>query len=170
MLRSEERFCAGLQASFFLLRLALDFVAIFLRVETKLFFLTWDCCCPWIRPQLPHAGSTGPVRDFAGVVSPLRPQNRTQGHTGASFVFIQKTSFPSPYRGGARYRPSWVCPARPQLAHTASTGPAWGFTGVHSPPRPQKSHTGPHGAKFGFHRLLLGRFGFGSAANSFSSL
>ena len=37
-----------------------------------------------------------------------------------------------------------------QTAHTASTGPVWGFAGVASLTRPPKPHTGPHGGEFGF--------------------
>ena len=39
---------------------------------------------------------------------------------------------PSPYGGGAGFRLSWVCPARPQLPHTAPTGPFWGLAGIRS--------------------------------------
>ena len=42
-------------------------------------------------PQLGHAGPTGPVRGFAGVVPLPGLQNRTQGHTGACLV---SPSFP----------------------------------------------------------------------------
>ena len=49
-------------------------------------FLAVACgnCCS----QPPHAGPTGPVWGFAGVVSLPGFQNRTQGRTGASLVFI----------------------------------------------------------------------------------
>ena len=50
-------------------------------------------------PQGPHSGPTGRVRSFPGVVSPTRPQNRTQCRTGASLVFLPKTSLPLPLKG-----------------------------------------------------------------------
>ena len=51
---------------------------------------------PRIRPQLAHTPPTGRVCCFAGVVSLPGPQSRTQGHTGASLVFLRRTSLPSP--------------------------------------------------------------------------
>ena len=55
-----------------------------------------------IRPQLPHTPPTGSVWGFAGVASLLDLQKRTQGHTGASLVFLPKTSLPLPLRGRGR--------------------------------------------------------------------
>ena len=42
-----------------------------------------------------------------------------------------------------------------QTAHTASTGPVWGFAGVVSLPRPLTGHKSPYRAEFGF-GLLAG--------------
>ena len=41
----------------------------------------------------------------------------------------------------------WI---RSQLAHTAPTGPVWGFTGVVSLPYPLTGHKSPHRGEFGF--------------------
>ena len=63
-----------------------------------------------IRPQLPHTPPTGSVWGFAGVASLLDLQNRTQGRTGASLVFLLQNKFtPPPKGGGAGHRLSWVC-------------------------------------------------------------
>ena len=63
-----------------------------------------------IRPQLPHTPPTGSVWGFAGVASLLDLQKRTQGHTGASLVFLLQNKFtPPPKGGGAGHRLSWVC-------------------------------------------------------------
>ena len=48
--------------------------------------LSWVCwVCP-ARAQLPHTAPTGPFWGLAGIRSLLSSQNRTQGHTGPSFV------------------------------------------------------------------------------------
>ena len=66
-------------------------------------FLIPVCRCPRIRSQLAHTGPTGPVTRFAGVRFPLLgPQNRTQGHTGASLDFLPRTSLPLPLKGEGR--------------------------------------------------------------------
>ena len=74
-------------------------------------FLIPVCRCPRIRSQLAHTGPTGPVTRFAGVRFPLLgPQNRTQGHTGSSLVFLLQNKFtPPPKGGGAGHRLYWVC-------------------------------------------------------------
>ena len=81
-----------------------------------------NCCS-----KTTHAGATGPVWCFAGVVSLPWPKNLTQGHTEPSFFFCSKNEFtPPPKGGGAGYRISWgrrVCPTRLQPAHTSPTGP-----------------------------------------------
>ena len=56
----------------------------------------------WIRSQLAHTGPTGRVCCFAGVVPLPGPQSRTQGHTGASLVFLCRTSLPLPLKGEGR--------------------------------------------------------------------
>ena len=48
----------------------------------------------WIRSQLAHTPPTGRVCCFAGVVPLPGPQSRTQGHTGASLVFLRRTNLP----------------------------------------------------------------------------
>ena len=53
-------------------------------------------------PQGPHAGSTGRLCCFAGVAPLSGPQNRTQGRTGASLVFLPKTNSPLPLKGEGR--------------------------------------------------------------------
>ena len=56
------------------------------------YLLSWvGRVCP-ARSKLGHAGPTGPVWGFAGVVPLPGLQNRTQGHTGACLV---SASFPS---------------------------------------------------------------------------
>lgn len=50
------------------------------------FRLSWIHQVCSARLQAAHVGPTGPVWGFAGVISLSAPQNRTQGHTGASFV------------------------------------------------------------------------------------
>ena len=52
---------------------------------------------------------------------------------------------PSPYGEGAGFRLSWVCPARPQLAHTAPTGPVCGFAGVAPYPALKTAHKAAQG-------------------------
>ena len=105
-------------------------------------------------PQEPHAGPTGLVWSFGGVVSPPGSQNRTQGRTGASLVFLPQNEFtPPPKGGGAGYRLSWVgrvCSARSQRGHSGPTGPVRGFPGVRSPTRLPKPHTAAHRGEFGF--------------------
>ena len=56
----------------------------------------------WFRSQLAHTGPTGPIWGFAGVVPLPGPQSRTQGHTGASLVFLRRTSLPLPLKGEGR--------------------------------------------------------------------
>ena len=79
-----------------------------------------------IRPQLPHTPPTGPVWGFGGVAPLPGLQNRTRVLTGPSLFFLPQNQLtPPPKGGGAGYRFSWVCwvcPARPQLPHTAPTG------------------------------------------------
>ena len=53
-----------------------------------------NCCS-----KTTHAGATGPVWCFAGVVSLPWPKNLTQGHTEPSFFFAPKTSLPLPLKG-----------------------------------------------------------------------
>ena len=56
------------------------------------------------RAQLPHTASTGRGTRFAGVPSLPWPQNRKQGHTGASFgfsVFSWCASFAAALPAGA---------------------------------------------------------------------
>ena len=50
------------------------------------YHLSWVRLVYSARPQAAHVGPTGPVFGLAGVVSLLGIQNRTQGHTGPSFV------------------------------------------------------------------------------------
>ena len=50
--------------------------------------LSWVCWVCLARSKLAHAGPTGPVWGFGGVVPLPGSQNRTQGHTGPSLVFI----------------------------------------------------------------------------------
>ena len=95
---------------------------------------------PRIRPQLAHTPPTGRVCCFAGVVSLPGPQSRTQGHTGASLVFLRRTSLPLPLKGegldiaflwgfgfslAVAFGNRW-----PQLAHTGPTGRVCCFGGV----------------------------------------
>lgn len=91
-------------------------------------------------------------RSKASMVSfPLPgPQNRTQGHTGASLIFFPRMSLPLPPKGGgAGYRLSWVGrvgPARSKLGHACPTGPVTCFAGVAPLPGSQKrtqALTGP---------------------------
>ena len=106
--------------------------------------------CPRICPQLAHTPPTGPARNFGGVASLSGSQNRTQGRTGPSLVFLLQNKFtPPPKGGGAGYRFSWVCwvcLACSQLAHAGPTGPVTRFAGVvpllGSQIRTQ-GHTGP---------------------------
>ena len=88
-----------------------------------------NCCS-----KTTHAGATGPVWCFAGVVFLPWPKNLTQGHTEPNSFFCSKNEFtPPPKGGGAGYRLSWVCRAcltRLQPAHTAPTGPVWSLAGV----------------------------------------
>ena len=52
-------------------------------------------------PQGSHAGPTGLVWGCTGVVPLPSLQNRTQGHTGPSSVFVRKTyKFTPPPNGG----------------------------------------------------------------------
>lgn len=55
---------------------------------------------------------------------------------------------PSTYGGGAGFRLSWVCPARPQLAHTAPTGTVWGAASAFSLLPSQNRAQGHTGANF----------------------
>ena len=113
------------------------------------------------------------------------PQNRTQALTGASLVFLSKTSLPLPLKGEElgfiQFGVVWVPNAEkpdafpqektdasypraslavafgncwPQLAHTASTGPVWGFAGVAPLLGPQKRTQGHTGASLVFACLL----------------
>ena len=117
-----------------------------------------NCCS-----KTTHAGPTGPVWGFGGVVPLPGVQNRTQGHTEPSFFFCSKNEFtPPPKGGGAGYRLSWgrrVCPTRLQPAHTAPTGPVWGIAGVVSLRSFQnrtQGHTGPSlGSPFFLEAFLL---------------
>ena len=111
----------------------------------------------WVGPacsQLGHTGPTGLVWGFGGVVPLPGLQNRTQGHTGASLVFLRRTSLPLPLKGGgAGYRLSWVGrvgPARSQPGHVGPTGPVWAFAGVVSLPCPLTGHKSPYRAELGF--------------------
>ena len=54
---------------------------------------------PSICSQLAHTSPTRLVTRFADVVPLPGPQNRTQGHTGASLVFLRRTSLPLPLKG-----------------------------------------------------------------------
>ena len=51
------------------------------------YHLSWVGRVGSVRSKLGHAGSTGPTLFLAGVASLPGPQNRTQGHTGASLDF-----------------------------------------------------------------------------------
>ena len=54
---------------------------------------------PWIRPQLPHSGPTGPVWGFAGVVSLPRSLIHHKSPQGAESGFLPRTSSPLPLKG-----------------------------------------------------------------------
>ena len=65
------------------------------RAQRVLQAATFGNCCS----KTTHAGATGPVWCFAGVVSLPWPKNLTQGHTEPSFFFAPKTSLPLPLKG-----------------------------------------------------------------------
>ena len=129
-----------------------------------------NCCS-----KTTHAGATGPVWCFAGVVFLPWPKNLTQGHTEPSFFFCSKNEFTPPPKGGGAgvlscsahflvmrspmlFRGKSIrllsagafgnCCSQP--ARTPPTGPVWGIAGVRFPTQLSKPHTGPHGAEFGF--------------------
>ena len=72
---------------------------------------------------------------------------------------------PSPYGGGAGFRLSWVCPARPQLAHTAPTGPVGGFASAFPYSLPKTAHRATQGRLL-FHRFFRVRSYSGRAEKS----
>ena len=116
---------ASLRASFFLLCLALSasftppptgegLDIVFLGfVESALFVHS----CPTLAQQALLGASPMSFPHSVLKIAHRATQVRV------SFLLKKQVS-PPPKGGGARYHPSWVCPARPQLAHTASTGPA----------------------------------------------
>lgn len=130
------------------------------------------------RPNL-HRGLTLGQQGWFGVAlvsfpQPV-PQNRTQGHTGASSFFLPRTGLPLPLKGRGGVSSNlarWDFPAEkpgafpqektdtlypraslgscqgncwPQLAHTAPTGPFWGFPGVVPYPAPKTAHKAAQG-------------------------
>ena len=126
----------------------------------------------WIRSQLAHTGPTGRVCCFAGVVSLPGCQNRTQRHTGASLVFLPRTSFtPPPKGGGTGFWFIFGVSGSPWQLPVATAGHSWlnraglGLCWCRSPTRPPKSHTGATQGRVWFHRLFLVRFFCGSPAN-----
>ena len=104
--------------------------------------------CPWICPQLAHTASTGRGTHFASIVPLLGFQSRTQGRTRA-FLVSAPTLPTFPLRGKAGLFANWAVTVwwtRPQLAHTAPTGPVSRFPGVVSLPWLQnrtQGRTGP---------------------------
>ena len=165
--------------------------------EDEAVFFTWVCCCPWIRPQLPHTVPTGASWAFCGVVPLPGPQNRTQGHTGASLFFLPTTRLPLPLKeeglgiaflgslGFNAENPCAFSQEKMGISHTwvscvwqlpPTNGSRWpNGVGLECswcplPTFPSKSHTGPHGPEFGSHRFFLGRFCSDKATKSFSSL
>lgn len=104
--------------------------------------------CPWICPQLAHTASTGRGTHLAGIVPLLGFQSRTQGRTRV--FLVSAPTFPTfPLRGKAGLFANWAVTVwwtRPQLAHTAPTGPVSRFPGVVSLPWLQnrtQGRTGP---------------------------
>lgn len=68
------------------------------------------------------------------------------GPAGPVFSFLPFPSF-SPSGSNAGFHPPGFrrCPRIcPQLAHTALTGPVWGFAGIRFPTHPPKLQTGPY--------------------------
>ena len=138
--------------------------------------LAFGNCCP----QLPHTTPTGRVCCFAGVVPLPGPQSRTQGHTGASLVFLRRTSLPLPLKVEGLDIVCLVCqvfhPEKPgafpqektdtsypraslgsclwqPLATTGSHGSNRACSGLRwcrSPTRISKPHTALHRASCGF--------------------
>ena len=115
-----------------------------LRIRGLLSAVACGNCCS----QTAHTASTGSVTRLGGVVSLRCSQNRTQGLTRA-FSFWLSTCSTFPLRGKAglnRIRPALSARIRLQLAHTAPTGPVWGFGGAFPLPGFQnrtQGHTGP---------------------------
>ena len=120
-----------------------------LRVETHWFPLTLGWPLP---PDSLTTGSHTSNRAGLGLgwcCSLPRPLTGQKSPHRAKFGFSPQNEFtPPPKGGGAGHRLSWVCwvcPARSQQPHTASTGPVWGFPGVVSLPCPQNRTQGRTG-------------------------
>ena len=109
-------------------------------------FFRWLLPVPYKPQQEPHAGPTGLVCSFGGVVPLPGLQNCTQGRTGPGLISPQNELTPPPKGGGAGYHLGWVRPARSQPGYAGPTGPVWGFAGVVPLPGLQnrtQGHTGP---------------------------
>ena len=117
------------------------------------FLSPWVGRCPRIRSQLAHAGPTGPVWGFAGVVPLPRPLTGQKSPHRAEFVFSpQNKSTPPPKGGGAGYHLSWVV-GFALLVHNWVTLAQQGRSGasvVRFPTPSSKPDTGPHRGEFEF--------------------
>ena len=125
----------------------------------------------WIRSQLAHTGPTGRVCCFAGVVSLPGCQNRTRRHTGASLVFLPRTSLPLPLKGEGRdfvhlwsFGFSLAVACGNCWSQLAQQGRSRALLVSLPYPTSKIAHRATQGRVW-FHRLFLVRFFCGSPAN-----
>lgn len=144
--------CAGPAGPAFSFLLVLAFPANLFLSKNEIGFLAPGVDrCPRIRPHLAHAGPTGPVWGFRGVVPLPSPQNRTRGHTvflssALYLLYFSPTGKSWSDLAPVLLRVVWI---RPQPGHSGPAGRATRFAGVVFPTWPPKTHTGSHRGEFG---------------------
>lgn len=170
MLRSEERFCAGLRASFFLLCLSL--VVLFTPPPRGRGWILGFVLLGFVGfALLVHRRLTLAQQGLFGTLSVSFPTRFTKSHTGLTRAF--PVSFILPLWGKAGLTSQLVPANLHEFAHNRLTQRQQGLFGaslVLLPSSFPKTARRATQSRVWFHRFFLMRFGSGKATKSRSSL